>query len=76
MFLGDPSTLSQAVTSTVLLGMVHPACLEEADFLGETSLSSLPFISSLTSFTNSLEEAVPGGIFQSCKAGKWLHVTI
>lgn len=77
MFLeGDPSTASQTVISTVLLGMMHPACLEEADILGEISLSSLLFMSYLTSFTNCLQEAVPDRIFQSCKAGKWLqHVT-
>lgn len=73
MFLGDPSTTSPTVINAVLLGMAHPACLEDADILGEKSLFSPLPVSYLTSFTNSLEEAVPGRIFQSCKAGKHLQ---
>lgn len=38
---GDPSTASPTVISAVLLRMAHPACLEEADVLGEKIFSSL-----------------------------------
>ena len=49
---------------------------EETDIPGEKNLSSLLFVSYLTSFTNSLQEAVPGRLFQSWRAGKQLqHVT-
>lgn len=75
MFVGDPSTARLSSVLFFWRWCILPA-LKEADILGQKSLSSLFFVSYMTSFTNSLEEVLPGRIFQSCKASKQSrHVT-
>lgn len=56
--------MSQTVTPIALLGMMHPACVEETDVQGEKNLFLLLSVGYLTSFTISLQEVVPDGLFQ------------